>query len=63
MYELVLTVCLMAQPESCRIQRLPFQEPMGITRCMIEGQMYLAQWLSEHPQWQLKSWRCDLPKA
>ena len=63
MYELVMIVCLMAQPASCEVKRLPFQEPTGIMQCMRFGQIKMQQWLDEHQEWSLKKWHCALPKA
>lgn len=63
MYELVLWVCLLAQPELCSEKRLPFQEPMGVMDCMWRGQIEMVRWLEDNPQWALKRWRCAPPEA
>ncbi len=63
MFELVLVVCLLTNPDECRVERLPFQAPLSIMECMRRGQLELPRWLDEHPNWTVKSWRCDMPKA
>ncbi len=57
MIELVLTVCLLSAPDSCREERTDFvaQSLMG---CVTQGQMYAARWLAERPALRLSRWRC-----
>lgn len=63
MYELIVLACLMAQPARCEEFPIPFQEPMGIMGCMRQGQLHLAEWVSEHPNWVVRRWSCGLPRA
>ena len=63
MYELVLIVCLLAEPAVCKTQRMPFQEPTTIMDCMWQGQARTVRWLERHPRWQLKRWRCSPVEA
>lgn len=59
MIELVLSVCLIQQPDHCRDVTLtmiadnatPFQ-------CMTYGQMEAAKWSNQHPGWVLKKLKC-----
>ena len=63
MYEVIVVACLIAQPAKCEEFPLPFQQPMGMTECMREGQLYLAEWLAGHADWVIRRWSCAMPKA
>ncbi|HYZ31872.1 MAG TPA: hypothetical protein VE684_06255 [Crenalkalicoccus sp.] len=58
MIELVLTVCLLATPASCRDERTDFAAN-SLVACMTQGQFYAARWLAEHPAFSLSRWRCE----
>ncbi|WP_181704005.1 hypothetical protein [Chthonobacter albigriseus] len=60
MIELVLTVCLMASPNECRHQRMPFDGPL--MACAMNGQIAAVEWLQTHPKWRLNRWRCGPPE-
>lgn len=59
MIELVLSVCLVADPARCKDVRLSFAEqsvsPIG---CMMNGQVEIAKWTETHPDWQVAKWQC-----
>jgi len=73
MIELVVAVCLIDQPSQCKDVYLNFEGP-GISeganisqgasvtpqQCMMNGQMEMAKWIGEHPNWQIKKWRCGI---
>jgi hypothetical protein len=63
MFELIVIACLVAEPAECERFSLPFQQPMGIMRCMREGQLQIVTWAVEHPAWHVRRWICELPKA
>ena len=58
MFTLVLVVCLSATPDVCREERPPIDavSPMS---CVVQGQQIAAEWLEDHPKWQLAAWRCQ----
>lgn len=58
MIELVLVVCLAATPTSCREERPGFAG-LSMTSCVMQGQMLVARWLTEHPFLTLSRWRCE----
>lgn len=58
MIELVITVCLLASPGSCRDERPDFTGD-SILSCMTQGQVYAARWLAEHPAYSMSRWRCQ----
>ncbi len=63
MFELILTVCLMGQPAYCKEERVALAERSGLTGCIWEGQLRAVDWVRDHPDWQIKRWTCDMPKA
>ncbi|HVJ52916.1 MAG TPA: hypothetical protein VM689_10660 [Aliidongia sp.] len=61
---LVMTYCLATGAE-CHDERplLPEQEMnMTLMGCSIIGQQIGAQYVVEHPSWQVKSYRCEIDK-
>lgn len=62
MFELVLVVCLAAQPDHCSIQRPPSIErfPTAIA-CSHGGYAHVVNWLMEHPNWNIRRWQCEQP--
>ncbi|MBX5452701.1 MAG: hypothetical protein K6U10_02055 [Acidobacteriia bacterium] len=59
MVQLVLVFCALAQPQLCREQRPVFDPPLTLMGCITGGQRSAAQWLAEHPNWELRRWRCE----
>jgi len=57
MTALVLVFCLQATPVACTEQRSV--EEFSLQACLIRAQQYAAEWLAEHPKWQLSRWRCE----
>jgi hypothetical protein len=62
MIEIVLMVCKLTQPDVCEEQHLRMAWQGSLTRCTIEAQPFVAQWVGDHPQWTVKSFRCDYPR-
>lgn len=63
MFELVLIACLVAHPGRCEAFNMPFEQPMSMMRCMVEGQFKIAQWAITRPGWKVRRWRCEIPAA
>lgn len=60
MLEIVASVCLMAQPQSCKEIHLTFAEEQQVTQaqCFYYGQIELAKWSGSHPDWTIQRWKC-----
>ncbi|MDM7458989.1 MAG: hypothetical protein P3W94_006490 [Paracoccus sp. (in: a-proteobacteria)] len=58
MIELFFVTCLIAEPQSCRDNRLPFNERDGLVTCMMQGQNEIARWLERHPTERVREWTC-----
>lgn len=59
MIQIVMMVCRLAQPDMCEEQRLPFAGQETLQRCAMAAQIYIAQWAGEHPQWEIRNFRCE----
>lgn len=59
--QLVVAVCLHADPSVCSEERFSFIESTSITTCMNRAMPYLARWAGDHPEFRIKSWTCSYP--
>ncbi|MDX2258199.1 MAG: hypothetical protein NW205_04710 [Hyphomicrobiaceae bacterium] len=58
MIVIVLTACLIQSPGVCRDVRLPYVHAIPLDMCAMNAPPYFAGWAADHPEWQVKSWRC-----
>jgi hypothetical protein len=61
MIELVMTVCIVAQPAACRDQHMLLDNDGTPMQCMLKAPPVIAQWGAEHPQWYVQRWKCQYP--
>ena len=61
MVDLVLTVCLAANPSSCKEQHLYYESRGSLLLCMVLAPPEIAKWSSEHPAHKVVRWRCAFP--
>lgn len=60
MLELVMNVCLLANPSKCHDVSLIFAEVTPIQCQMgLAGQNEMATWHNTHPNWRIAKWRCQ----
>ncbi len=62
MIELVLTVCAVTQPATCRDQKFLLNADVTPMQCSMTAPPYIAQWGVEHPQWLVRRWKCQYPR-
>ncbi len=62
MIELVMTVCIVAQPATCRDQKVLLDATNTPFQCMMNAQPTIAQWGTEHPKWFVQRWKCQMPR-
>ncbi len=60
--DLILTVCMLSDPTTCREERLTYESRGSLAQCMMLSTPYVAQWAGEHPKWTVKSWTCNWPE-
>jgi hypothetical protein len=59
--DLILTVCLAANPGQCRIEHLHFESHGSLMQCMLRAPTEIAKWSEEHPSLKVRRWRCAFP--
>ena len=66
MFEIVLSVCLLADPAKCKDVHLSYaSEGQALTphACMVYGQSEIAKWSEGNPNWNVKRWMCGRPST
>jgi len=58
MISIVISACLIANPNVCSDYRLPLAIEVDARRCLFQAQPHLPRWAEQHPKWQIKRWRC-----
>ena len=58
MIELLFVACLATSPQECRETSLVFTD-VTPRACLMGAQPELAKWISTHPNYMIRSWRCQ----
>ncbi len=59
MIEIVLSVCLLAEPGRCRDEHVTvLAENSTPFQCMRYGQLETVKWSEAHPKWTVQRWTC-----
>jgi hypothetical protein len=61
MVDLILTVCLSANPGDCRDEHLYFESRGLLFQCMVLAPSEIAKWSQEHPTFKVRRWKCAFP--
>jgi hypothetical protein len=61
MVDLILRVCLAAQPSNCRDEHLLFESRGSLFQCMILAPTEIAKWSAQHPALKIIRWKCAAP--
>ncbi len=59
MITLTLIFCLTAHQRCVERTMLPYPAFSSLMGCMVAGPQAAAAYLAEHPQWQLRRYRCS----
>ncbi|WP_378943158.1 hypothetical protein [Mesorhizobium sp. ANAO-SY3R2] len=59
--DLILTVCLAANPAECRTEHLYFENRGSLVQCMTLAPPEIARWSVEHPALKVVRWKCAFP--
>jgi hypothetical protein len=57
--DLVLAVCLISDPGTCREEHLYFESHGSLRACMAEAIPTMAQWAGTHPEWHIERFHCE----
>ncbi|WEX78917.1 hypothetical protein PYH37_003869 [Sinorhizobium numidicum] len=60
--DLVLTVCELANPTSCRTEHLYFESRGSLVQCMLLAPTEIAKWSERHPGLKIVRWTCVFPE-
>ena len=64
MVDLIVLVCSLINPNAaCQERHLLFESSGSLTACIWQAQPYLAQWVGEHPNTRIASYRCAWPET
>jgi hypothetical protein len=62
--DLILLVCLVASPQTCREERVLVSYAQIESRaCMAGAAPAIAEWSEDHPEWQVSRWSCGAPQG
>lgn len=59
--ELIVAVCLTADPDVCSERRFQFFEGGSLFTCMVRAQPFLAEWSTQNREYTVKTWTCGYP--
>ena len=58
LYVLVISVCLIADPDDCRVYEQPVTElSANPSMAFVQAQALVAKWIDQHPHFSLVGWR------
>lgn len=60
MITLIATVCMIDQAARCKDVQLVFEGHLNrnTSQCEMNGQIELAKWVGDHPNWIIKNFYC-----
>jgi hypothetical protein len=58
MIAIVISACLVSDPNVCKDYRIPLSLDVNPRRCMMDAQPHFASWANQHPGWHIVRWRC-----
>lgn len=58
MIAIVISACLISNPNVCKDYRVPLAAHVDAKGCLFQAQPHLPRWAEQHPNWAIKSWRC-----
>jgi hypothetical protein len=57
--DLILAVCMFANPSACEEKHLYFESHGSLRACMSEAIPAMAEWAGNHPQWHIERFHCE----
>lgn len=60
MVEILLTLCLLDNPQKCQEERMSFEaDKISLFSCMTYGQFEIAKHMEVRPRWRVDRWKCQ----
>jgi hypothetical protein len=59
--DLVLTFCLLANPQECKVEHHYFENRGSLMACMFLAPSHMAKLVAERPGYRIAKWRCEYP--
>ncbi|WP_181707220.1 hypothetical protein [Chthonobacter rhizosphaerae] len=61
--QIVMYVCLLANPSACEEKAIPANDAGTVSQCMFWAQPHIAQWSVTHPKYKIVRWKCSVQGA
>jgi hypothetical protein len=58
MIAIVISACLVGDPNVCKDYRIPLALNVDSRHCMMDAPPHFARWAESHPGWRIVRWRC-----
>ncbi|MFN3869536.1 MAG: hypothetical protein ACK4MF_10775 [Hyphomicrobiaceae bacterium] len=58
MLAIVISACLIADPNVCKDHKVPLLFDVSTSMCMLYAPPHFAKWAEDNPEWAIKRWRC-----
>jgi hypothetical protein len=58
MVAIIISVCLLSDPNVCSDRTIPLDREVTAANCMMNSPPHVARWSVEHPEWRVVRWRC-----
>ena len=58
MIAILFTVCLVADPGTCRDHKITLLPGVTVIQCLMRAPPQIAKWSEEHPGWHVERWQC-----
>ncbi len=55
---ILLTVCLVGEPGTCRDHKIALLPGVTLTQCLVTAPPHIAKWSQDHPGWHVERWQC-----
>lgn len=58
MIAIVISACLVGDPDVCKDYRIPLAREVGPNQCVADAPPHFATWAARYPDWRIVRWRC-----
>lgn len=58
MLAIIISACLVSDPTSCKDYRVPLDESVDASKCMMNAPPHIARWAAAHPGLVITKFQC-----